>query len=207
MIDHLMTWLGTLHFGMLFTAAGALAAFENIFPPFPSDFVVAFTVFLAARAGGPFWMAAISVWIGSTVGAMIMYYVGLRYGSLVLLEKLERFAGKHAGERLQAMHARYGVLALFISRFVPGVRAVVPPFAGAMRIPAWQVFISMSVAGGLWYGFVAYLAYEAGENWKQLAASVAGATKVIGLVAAAIALIGAAIWYFRRSKTPSGGPV
>lgn len=202
-----MAWLGTLHFGMLFTVAGALAAFENVFPPFPSDLVVAFTVFLAARAGGPFWLAAVSVWVGSTLGAMIMYYVGLRYGSLVLLEKLERFAGKEAGVRLQAMHAKYGVLALFISRFVPGIRAVVPPFAGAMRIPAWQVAISMSVAGGLWYGFVAYLAYEAGENWQKLAGSVAGATKMIGLIAGGIALIGVVVWYFRRNKVSNDGTV
>jgi LPXTG-motif cell wall-anchored protein len=207
MLQNFMTWLGTLPFGTLFAVAGTLAAFENIFPPFPSDLVVAFTVFLAARAGGPFWLAALSVWFGSTVGAMIMYYVGKRYGSLVLLEKLEHFAGKQAGERLQEMHSKYGVAALFISRFVPGVRAVVPPFAGAMKIPAWQVLVSMSVAGALWYGFVAYLAYEAGENWQVLAKSVTGTAKIIGLIAAGIAAIVAAVVYFRRKRAPSDGAI
>ena len=198
-----MAWLQTLPLGALYVFAGALAAFENIFPPFPSDIIVAFTVFLAARAGAPFYAPAAAVWIGNTLGAMLMYYVGLRYGSLVLLEKLEHYAGKSAGQKLQAMHARYGVFALFLSRFIPGIRAVVPPFAGAMRLPAWQVFVSMFIAGGLWYCFISYLAYEAGENWSTLAGHIGTAARVIGFVAIGIAVVGGVIWYFRRLRQSS----
>jgi len=204
MVERLLEWLGTLPLGALLTVAGSLAAFENVFPPFPSDIIVAFTVFLVAREGGPFWLAALSVWIGSTFGAMLMYYVGKRYGSLVLLQRLEHFAGKQAGDRLQAMYARSGVVALFISRFIPGVRAVVPPFAGAMKIPAWEVFISMALAGGLWYGFVAYLAYQAGENWQVLARNVSGTAKILGLVALGIVIIVGIVWFIRRRRQSGG---
>ncbi len=195
-----MAWLATLPLGTLYLMAGGLAAFENVFPPFPSDVIVAFLVFLAARSHAPYWAPALAIWFGSTLGAMLMYYVGRRYGSLLLLEKLERFAGKDAGVRLQAMHARYGVFALFISRFIPGVRAVVPPFAGAMRLPAWQVLASMAVAGALWYGFVASLAYEAGENWSVLAAHLRGTARVIGFVATGVAIVAGVIWYLRHRR-------
>jgi membrane protein DedA with SNARE-associated domain len=197
--------LSSLSLETLYLVCGGMAAFENVFPPFPSDIVVALAVFLSARAGGPFWAAALATCIGSVTGAMLMYYVGRRYGSLILLEKLERFAGKSAAERLKAMHAKYGVLALFVSRFIPGVRAVVPPFAGAMRLPAWQVFVSMTVAGALWYGFVAYLAYKAGERWDLLVKTLAGSTQIIALIAVAVVLGWVAVWYIAK-KRRGGAP-
>jgi len=200
MVNEWLARLATLPLAAIYAVAGAVAGIENIFPPFPSDVVVAFAAFVSARAKAPFWQIALVTWFGNVAGAMTMYFVGRRYGSLLLLEQLERFAGKQATAYLQRMHARYGVLALFLSRFLPGVRAIVPPFAGAMQLPAWQVFWAMTVAGGIWYSFIVFLAYQAGERWETLLATLGRSTTVVGLVALAIAVVWGAVWFIRRRR-------
>jgi len=55
MLHSITSWLGDLPLGSLYIAIAALSAFENFFPPFPSDAVIAFGSFLAERAhGNPF---------------------------------------------------------------------------------------------------------------------------------------------------------
>ena len=198
MVESIITHLSTLPLGLIYLIAALVAAFENIFPPFPSDVIVAFTVFISARAHGPFWIAALVVTLGNVAGGMLMYYIGRRYGSLILLQKLEHYVGKSAGARLQAMHTKYGVWALFISRFLPGVRALVPPFAGAMKIPARHVFWALTVAGAIWYTFIAYIAYATGENWSLIVERIKQSTTWIGIAAAIVVVIVAAVVYIRR---------
>lgn len=200
--DNLLIWLSSLPLGSLYCMSGGAAAIENVFPPFPSDVVAAVAIFLAAHKGGSFWTAAFVTWAGNVAGAMAMYGVGRKYGSLALLQKLQRWAGNRAAMHLQTMHAKYGVWALFISRFLPGVRALVPPFAGALNLPAWHVGLAIGAASGLWYALLSYLAYQAGERWDLLLRLVAHSTKWVGLIALAVVLVWGVVWYIRRpSKT------
>jgi LPXTG-motif cell wall-anchored protein len=198
--DQILATLSDLPLAALYATAGVVAAVENIFPPFPSDVVAAFAVFLSARQGGPFWAAALVTWAGNVGGAMLMYAAGRRYGSLLLLEKLERYAGKRAAAHLQTMHARYGLWALFLSRFLPGVRAVVPPFAGAMKLPAWHVFVTIGAASAFWYALISYLAYLAGERWEVLLRLLARSTTLVTAVALGIVLLAIAVWVVRRRR-------
>ena len=67
-----------------------------------------------------------------------------------------RFARQGRGEpsaRLRELYDRYGLLALFLSRFVPGVRAIVPPFAGALRAAVSVRSLDRSRSRRrIWYG-------------------------------------------------------
>jgi len=109
----------------------SVAAVENVFPPVPADTVVALGSFLAARGRGSVLAAFLATWIGNVGGAMIMYGLGRRYGAAKLEQRLLGDKAPGAEHRLGQMYGRYGVIALFASRFIPGVRALVPPFAGA----------------------------------------------------------------------------
>jgi membrane protein DedA with SNARE-associated domain len=131
-VESIIAWLSDLPIGTLYIAIGVISAIENIFPPFPADIVVAFGSFLAARGQASPYTTFLVSWLGNLAGAALMYYVGRRYGSSAFMSRLERWAGKGAEQRLMALYGRYGLPALFISRFLPAVRAVVPPFAGAM---------------------------------------------------------------------------
>lgn len=132
-----------------------------------------------------------------------MYYIGRRYGSSAFMSRLERWAGKGAEQRLMALYGRYGLPALFISRFLPAVRAVVPPFAGAMKLPALPVAVAIAAASGIWFAFITFIAYRAGEDWEALYATIMHSGKMIAIGATVLALIVAVIFFVRRKK-PSG---
>lgn len=198
-MQELLDRLAALPPGALLGAMAALAAVENIFPPIPADVLVAFGGFLAARQGGSPWPAFLCVWGGNIVGAVAMYLAGRRFGAAWTERKFHLAKGQRADQRLLAWYDRYGTPALFLSRFVPGVRAVVPPVAGALRIPIGRVALAMSLASGLWYGAITWLAFTAGSNWEALARAVQRMGTWTAIIASAvIALAVAGVWLRRR---------
>ena len=204
--DAVIDWLSALPIGTLYIAIGTISAIENIFPPFPADVVVAFGSFLAARGQASPYTTFLVAWVGNLAGAALMYYVGRRYGSSAFMSRLERWAGKGAEQRLMALYGRYGLPALFISRFLPAVRAVVPPFAGAMKLPVIPVTIAISAASGIWFAFITFLAYRAGSNWEVLYGTIVKSGKIVGLSATVLVILVAAFVLIRRRRRPLPEP-
>lgn len=199
-VDGIIGWLSELPIAALYLSIFVISAVENIFPPFPADAVVAFGSFLAARGKASPYSTFLVSWLGNLCGAALMYYVGRRYGSGAFMSRLERWAGKGAEQRLMALYGRYGLPALFISRFLPAVRAVVPPFAGAMKLPVLPVALAVAAASGIWFAFITFVAFRAGSNWDVLYASVLRSGKIISLAAAGLVLAVTAIYLTRRKK-------
>src|SRR4051794_31351477 len=156
----------------LYAVMFVVAALENVFPPIPADTVVAFGSFLAARGEGTIVGSFLATWIGNLAGASVMYGAGRRFGA----ERIERHLMKNKGEsaetRLRELYERYGMGALFLSRFVPGVRAVVPLFAGAIRLPFLPALAVMGIASGIWYGLISFLAFRIGADWSALQGAI-----------------------------------
>lgn len=94
--------------------------------------------------------------------------------------------------------ARYGFGGLFVSRFLPGVRAIVPPFAGAMRLPTLKVFLAIATASAVWFGIITFLAFRAGDNWELLQYYLLRSGQWAGIVAGTIVAIVLGVWLLRR---------
>jgi len=200
MLHSITTWLGDLPLGSLYTAIFALSAFDNFFPPFPSDAVIAIGSLLADRAHGSPFTVFLLGWAGNVAGAGVTYTLGRKFGAKVFLRRIERFAGPDAEDRIRKLHKKYGVVGLFVSRFLPGVRAIVPPFAGAMRLPAFRVMFSVGAASAVWFALITFLAFRAGDNWDLLQKYMVRSGKVAGAVAILIVLIAVGFWLWRRRK-------
>src|SRR5881628_2817284 len=142
-MQSLFAWLTGLPPAALYLALAAAAAIENVFPPLPSDTVVAFGSFIAARGHGSALGSFLSTWAGNIAGAMFMYYMGRRFGAERLVARLSKGGEGNAGARLRAWYGKRGVWALAFSRFLPAVRALVPPMAGAMRVPAPKALLAI----------------------------------------------------------------
>ena len=198
MLHSLTGWLGDLPLGSLYMAIGVLSAFENFFPPFPSDAVIAFGSFLADRAHGSAITVFLLGWFGNVAGAGITYTLGRRFGSKAFLRRIEKYAGPDAEVRIKRLHKKYGFMGLFVSRFLPGVRAIVPPFAGAMRLPAFKVMLSVASASAVWFGLITFLAFRAGDNWDVVEHYLVRSGKVAGMTAIAIVVIAVGIWLWKR---------
>jgi membrane protein DedA with SNARE-associated domain len=200
MLQSITGWLGDLPLGSLYVTIVVLSAFENFFPPFPSDAVIAFGAFLADRAHGAAFTVFFLGWFGNVSGACITYALGRRFGSKAFLRRLEKYAGPDAEQRIKQLHKRYGFGGLFVSRFLPGVRAIVPPFAGAMKLPAARVLLSVATASAVWFALITFLAFRAGENWDVVEGYLVRSGKVAGAIAVGIVLLSVALWLYKRRE-------
>jgi len=192
-LDVVQTWVNALPLGALYALLGLVAFIEGIFPPVPADLVVAFGSFLAARRGAHLWLTAGSIVIGSVAGAMVVYAVARKYGAAWLHARLRKAGIDNLEQRLEVMYSEYGMTALFISRFLPGLRAVCPPMAGATRIPPIRTALVFLLASGLWYGAIAWIAFQVGDDWDQMQLKVKHFAHRVGSVALVAALVAAVI--------------
>lgn len=199
----LLDWLGGLPAALLYLAIGVAAFAENVFPPLPADTAIALGGFAAARGDGSAWGVWVATMIGNIGGAMLMYYLGRRFGMPWLERRFPSFLNAAGEARFETQYKRYGIPGLIVSRFLPGVRAVVPPVAGAMRIGAVRALLAMTIASGAWYGIVCVLAFRAGSNAEVLLEKISGSQKTLGLAAIALVLVGLGTWWLRRRRKPA----
>ena len=162
---------------------------------------MAFGAFLAARGEGTILSAFLATWAGNLTGASLMYWAGRRYGAERIERRLLGDKSSRAQSRVQALYGQYGLLALFLSRFLPGVRAVVPPFAGALRVPFLRALLVMGTASGLWYGFISVVAFKAGSNFEALEGMIARSGRIVALASIVIVVIAAVIYWRREKRT------
>ena len=59
-----------------------------------------------------------------------------------------------------------------MSRFLPGLRAAVPPFAGVAGFPAMKSLVPAALASAIWYAFLATAGYQLAANWEAVKALV-----------------------------------
>ncbi|MET7854603.1 DedA family protein [Streptomyces avermitilis] len=94
---------------------------------------------------GPLLAAAA---FGALAGAQCGYLIGRRAGG-ALLARSRSARLREGAERAEELLARYGhAKAIVLARFVPVVRTVLNPLAGALGVPT-RVFTVWQVAGGL----------------------------------------------------------
>lgn len=201
-MDGVLAWLTALPPALLYAALAVTAAAENVFPPLPADTVVAFGAFLAARGEASLLGAFLATWLGNVAGAMLMYWLGRHFGAAWLARKVPALGiGEDPGEsRVGRLYARWGVPSLFLSRFLPAARALVPPVAGALRVPAPTTAIAVALASGVWYGTIAVIAYNVGSEWESIAERMQAFGKWAAIVAGVVVLVVAlTVWMRRRA--------
>jgi membrane protein DedA with SNARE-associated domain len=200
-MTELLDWLGALPAPLLYLVIAVAAFAENVFPPLPADTAIALGAFVAARGEG----SAIGAWaatmIGNLGGALLMFVLGRRLGAQWLKRKLPILGGPEGAARVEAQYRKHGVWALAVSRFIPAVRAVVPPLAGALRVGMVRAMIAMSLASAVWYGLVTWLAFSLGANAEALLAAVGNSQRVAAGVAVAIVVIAIVVWRFSRGRS------
>ena len=200
MLNDILGWVGSLPPNALYAMLGVAAAVENLFPPAPADTVVAFGAFLAARGGASLAGVFLATWVGNVAGAVLTYVAGRRLGAPALHGRFRSLAEPAAQERVLRLYNQWGIAALFASRFIPAARAVVPPLAGALRIPATGTLLAITLASGVWYGVIAFVAYRVGSNWDELLEILTNVGRGSAAAGAAILLLVGVAIYWRRKR-------
>jgi membrane protein DedA with SNARE-associated domain len=129
------------------------------------------------------------------VGRMIGYVIGHEFGYWLLL-RYGHYVGLTTGRiKLgQYLFLRYGGKIIFTAQFVPVLRTLAGPFAGANLMP-WRNFMFANVVSSVvWAAVYGYAAYWAGGAFERLQGRI-----VVPLVLiAAIALMSGALFVRQR---------
>jgi membrane protein DedA with SNARE-associated domain len=205
-------WLSGLSPEQLYGLVFAVSFTEGVLPFVPGDGVVAFLGFLSARSGGLWFPTTVFVVTGNIVGNLVPWYIGRRYGADWLTNQLGQLGMKKTEELaerrehwIEQAYREYGWIALFLSRFIPGVRAMAPAAAGALRVPLWEFSLILLVACTLWYGAITWIAFKLGSDWDAVKAALTQFAQGAGLGALGLAaVLGLAGWWlWRRRKARS----
>lgn len=205
-IVSVLDWLASLPSALIYFILGAGAATENIVPPIPADTFVLAGAVLAARGASDAWVVFLVTWLSNVVSATAVYGVARKYGrSFFRLPVARWLLHEHQLEQIGGFYGRFGIPAIFLSRFLPAFRAMVPVFAGISHISAWKVLPPVVIASGVWYGLLVYLGAFAGRRLDQIIGvfeSISGALLWVALAA----LAGVSVWWWRsRHHHPREG--
>ncbi|HEY0016946.1 MAG TPA: DedA family protein [Longimicrobium sp.] len=197
LIDQLIAWMEGLPEALVYVVIGAMAGLENIFPPVPADVVALTGGFLAGRGVTDPILSFLVVWICNVGTALLMYWVGRRYGTAFFSGRLGRMLLQpRQMRRLSELYQKHGGKVIFFSRYLPGFRAVVPIFAGTSGMTFFRAAFPIALASGLWYGLIVYLGATAGRNWEQIRATVEASGRWLA-IAAVILFAGVAWWWWK----------
>jgi membrane protein DedA with SNARE-associated domain len=152
---------------MGYWGAGLLMALESMLAPVPSEAVMPFVGFLVADGKWNLWAAVLVTSLGSIIGSLISYYLGL-YGGKPLVLRVGKYLllDKHDLEMTEKFfNKRSGVWTLFLSRFIPVIRHFVSIPAGMGKMPLLP-FVAVTLIGAtMWNSFLLYLGIKLRENW------------------------------------------
>jgi membrane protein DedA with SNARE-associated domain len=171
---------------------------ENAGVPVPGETILLLASFLAYSEHHLSLPYIILAGIGAaTLGDNLGYLLG-HYGGRPLLSRYQSLLRirPQAIAQGEELFERYGAATILVARFIAGLRVIAGPLAGVLRMN-WRKFALFNFLGAaLWVTLVAGAGFLFGKHWVKLVEIMKG----VNLTLLALALVVAAIYWFRRHR-------
>lgn len=164
-VDYVTAFISSVGYLGLFL----LMMLESTVFPLPSELVMPFAGFLVAVNSFTFWSALLVSTLGCWVGSMISYVVGY-YGRYPFIRRFGKYflLDENHLDVAEKWFKKKGPAAVFIGRFVPGVRHVIAIPAGVAKMDLMSFSLATIIGSAMWNAFLLYLGYELGKNWETV---------------------------------------
>ena len=200
MLDHFLDWLAQLPAVGTYAVLMALSAVENVFPPVPADVAVALGAFLAQRGELSAVLLGVLCWLANVSSSAAVYLLARRHAEVFRTGWGRKLLPPRTLAAIQSAYDRHGVTAIFLSRFLPGFRAGVMPFAGIVDMPLMRALVPAASASAIWYTLLIVAGTALGLSWQGVKAFLGTTNRVLAL-AAAVAIVFVGVWLWRRSRS------
>jgi membrane protein DedA with SNARE-associated domain len=191
-----------LHYG--YWAIAATLLLENGGVPVPGETILLMASFLAYSEHElqlP-WIIVVAT-IVTTAGGSLGFAVGY-YGGRPLLTRYQSAFGvpQNTIARGESLFARFDAIAVFLARFVFGMRIVAGPLAGVLRMP-WRKFLFWNFLGAaVWVTVISNVGYLFGRHWSRLIREI----RQFDLAVLILVLLVAVICWWRSRQKLAGHP-
>lgn len=145
-----------------------LTFLENLFPPSPSDVLLMFMGSLISVGTVGFLSIFLASTLGSVLGFLLMYWLGLNFGNKLIKSKKLPFITKENLAKPEEWFRKYGYYLIVVNRFLSGTRAVISFFAGISELPIYKTTILSALSAALWNTILLLIGYYIGENIEQM---------------------------------------
>lgn len=151
-----------------------LITIENLFPPIPSEIILPFggfmTTYTSMTVGGVIFFST----IGSTVGALILYRIGMFFDRQRLEKLLDTKVCRLLGfqrtdvARTISWFESRGKKAVLFGRCVPIIRSLVSIPAGMAKINMLTFFCYTVIGSTVWNCLLVSLGAILGASWGKI---------------------------------------
>lgn len=171
-----------------------LIAFENIFPPIPSEVILTFGGFMTTSSKLSVIGVITSATAGSVIGAIVLYIIGLQLDVARLEKIVDRWGHilrltKNDIYKADAWFDKYGPWTVFFCRFVPLIRSLISIPAGMsnMNIGLFLLFTTLGTL--IWNIVLVYLGASVGGSWDTIVEYMDVYSRVIYVVLTLLVII------------------
>ena len=181
---------------------GVLTFAETVFPPIPSEIILALAGFVASRGDLDYVQVLVAATLGGYFGAVLLYGLGRLVGERRSIRALSRPPARRRARLREISRAGCTVTvgpAVFFGRLVPGVRSLISLPAGATRMP-FARFSVFTIAGTLiWNAVLVTLGLALGRHYDV----VVQYSEVLDVAVYAV-LAGVVVWLVVRALRRRG---
>lgn len=183
MIEVITSWIAKYGYPSVF----AIALLENLFPPIPSELVFPL-IGLSAQTNdlgiaGAMGMAIIGA-VGSTVGAIIIYYIALKIGlpTITRIGKRYHLISESDIRKTETWFVRHGELAVFLGRMAPGVRELISIPAGIAEMNIVRFTFFTFIGSCVWSLFLTLIGFFIGDAWIRFYGDYSQVFDILGVI-------------------------
>jgi membrane protein DedA with SNARE-associated domain len=168
-VSGISAWIVAVISAMGYGGIVLLMAIESACIPLPSEVIMPFSGYLAARGRFNLNLVAIAGALGCLFGSWVGYYLGATGGRWVL-ERYGRYVliSPHELETAEHFFERWGAPAVFFSRLLPVVRTFIAFPAGVARMRLLPFALYTLAGSYLWCFALAYVGQQLGKHWSAL---------------------------------------
>ena len=149
-LDHLNYWVLTI-----------LMILENSIVPLPAELIVAPAAYRAANGEMSLIILIICTTLGSTIGALINYYISRHLGRYLVYKFVDSKIGrlllldKEKLEKAEQLFLKHGNVSTFFGRLLPFGRQLISIPAGLAKMPIWSFVLYTTVGSAIWNSLLA----------------------------------------------------
>ena len=197
-IEIITGWIATYGYPAVFAAA----LLENLFPPIPSELVFPLIGFSAQTNGlgmaGAIGMAIIGA-VGSTVGAIIIYFVALKIGlpTITRIGKRYHLISESDIRKTETWFVRHGELAIFLGRMAPGIRELISIPAGIAEMNIVRFTFFTFIGSCIWSLFLTLIGFFIGDAWIRFYGNYSQVFDIAGITLILVIIAIIAIKYYK----------
>lgn len=172
--------------------------------PFPEDTTLILSGFLISANVVKPLPALLVVYVGVLLTDLLLYFVGRKYGRMIVTHK--RFRKIISREKLSLLEEKFrrrGVLVILLGRHLVGLRAQVLLAAGVMKMSSLKFLVADTLSASLTIAFMVGAGYMGGNSFQIIRRDITRIEHlaiVLGVLVLALFFL---FWYIKSVRKTS----